>query len=146
MAITRPTTNIMIALVAALLGLSAYAVPPANAAASAGASVDCADFDLTKCVTAEGKSVNVGTSLTGVQGVAACAATSTGGLITEIECSTEFGSQTRSFPGVAAATVMLPTPDDIDEFEVCWTAKGFFTDPFGATVEVETSDCSLVSI
>lgn len=114
---------------------------------SAGASTGtCAPNDNTKCVTGTGAAISAGTSLTGAQIAVECTGAGTRSSITQIKCWVpgEDISQTRSFDGTAAASVILSDIGDIDPRMVCWEVTGLFTDIFGDIITVVDDDCTIL--
>lgn len=127
-----------------LLG-SAVVASPANAAASAGASVDC-EVTGVNCVTGAGQSENAGTSSTGGYAAAVCHGGSNGAILLEVTCSVGEDYSTTSLPGPAGAGVVLAPTDTFLRQPVCWTVTGYFLQPLGGVNEVTTEGCSIVSL
>jgi hypothetical protein len=118
---------------------------PANAAASAGASVTC-ELTGANCVTGSGQSENAGTSSTGGFATAVCHGGSNGAILMEVTCSVGEDSSTTSLPGPTGAAVLVAPTDTLLRQPVCWTVEGYFPQPFGGVNVVVTSGCSIISL
>ena len=134
-----------VALTAALITGSIAVAGPANAAASAGASVHC-DPTGPSCVTGMGQSENAGTSVTGGYATAVCHGGSNGAILMEVRCSVAGWGSTTSLPGPTGAAVVVAPTDTFSRHPVCWTVTGYFLDPFGPVKLVTTSGCSIVTL
>jgi hypothetical protein len=140
--------RVVVALISLLLAITAIMpMSNANAMAAIGAGAACKPGDATKCVLGEGGAVSAGTSLTGAEGVVACAAETTGADLTSIDCWSKWtGTFTSSSGQAAHAAARFPSPDDIDPFEVCWVAKGIFSNLNGAPDTVTHTGCAIVEL
>lgn len=134
-----------VVLTAALVLGSLVAAMPANAAASAGASVSC-ELTGPHCVSGSGQSENAGSSTTGGFATAVCHGDSNGAVLMEVTCSVAGYSSTKSLPGPVGAAYVRAPATGFQRQQVCWTVTGYFPQVLGGVNEVTTSGCSIVTL
>jgi hypothetical protein len=150
----------VILLLAGVVAGSSLAIPGANAAVSAGFSMDC-DRD-NHCVSGKASSSNGGVTISSLSdfsdggqigtAVAVCQGLGVpGATLIEITCSlgTIDGSgleSTMSFPGSAGGVPLVTTTGDLARRPVCWKVTGIFPTILGSPHIVSTDDCALLAL
>lgn len=135
----------LIAAVIAAIGVLPLSASQANAAASAGASVNCGNIVLAHCVEASGQGVSAGSSATGGIAAGVCEGVAEGAFIVEVRCTFNGRTSASSCPGTACASAVTSSTNNIDPKQICWWAKAYFVDPFIGVEEVETSGCGVTA-